>query len=190
MRELSGCAIAVLVAVTALGACKGETKFKDSPATIDKLTKCESFVGEKDKMIQQLQARVTELEAKGADEFTVTMTDPIQISGKDTGSSHPSPQVDVEKYAKAFWAHVNGSRGAIRKCYQTALKKDSSLQARSITLNISVKFNTSGKLTGVSMDKRISDHFSACMKGVTSSWTIPSAPKSLTFRASVELTPQ
>jgi len=189
MRELSGCAVAVLVAAAALGACKGETKYKDSPATVDKLTKCENFVGEKDKMIQQLQARVAELEAKGGDEFTVTMTDPIQISGKDTGK-HTSVQVDVEKYAKAFWAHVNGSRGAIRKCYQTALKKDSSLQARSITLNISVKFNTSGKSTGVSMDKRISDHFSACMKGVTHSWTIPSAPKSLTFRASVELTPQ
>jgi hypothetical protein len=191
--------LACLLGIAAMAAaCKGETKYKDTPDTLRKLDDCRNLSGEKDARIVQLEKELADLKAKSAGEVT------INIAGDGTwvikggsgpnvaGRNPPDPTgnaKDAELY-KAFLGHVNLSRGAIKKCYQNALKKDTSLDQRTITLNISVKYSSSGKVQNVGLDKRISDSFSACMDNVAGGWTLPAAPQSFTFRAPVTLMPQ
>jgi hypothetical protein len=177
--------------------CKGETKLKDTPDTLRKLEDCKTLTAEKDKRIEQLEKDVAELKAQAAGEVTINIAgDGTWVikggSGPNTAGRPPDPRgnaKDAELY-KAFLNHVNVSRSAIKKCYQNALKKDSSLDQRAITLTITVRYSSSGKVQTVGLDKRISDTFSACMDNVAHDWTVPAAPQSFTFRAPVTLMPQ
>jgi len=193
-RQLAACALAA--AALALG-CKGETKYKDTPDTLRKLDDCRTLTSEKDKRIAQLEADVADLKAKATGEVTIEIAgDGTWVikggAGPHVAGQPPDPKgnaKDAELY-KAFLNHVNESRNAIKKCYQNALKKDSSLVASAITLSISVKYSSSGKVQTVGLDKRISQAFAACMDTVASGWTLPAAPQSYTFRAPVTLMPQ
>ncbi len=193
-KHLLLCALAL--AVPGWG-CKGETKLKDTPDTLRKLDDCQTLTVEKDKRIAQLEKDVADLKAQAAGEVTINIAgDGTWVikggSGPNTAGRPPDPKgnaKDAELY-KAFLNHVNVSRGAIKKCYQNALKKDSSLDQRTITITISVRYSSSGKVQSVGLDKRISDSFAACMDNVASGWTVPAAPQSFTFRAPVTLMPQ
>lgn len=185
-----------IVAVSNLAACKGETKYQDKPETIEELSKSRNLVTEQDKRIKQLEAKVTELEAGACEEVVIRLDgDAVNVVvGKGpTGVTKPKDPTgdaqDAELY-KAFLDKVQGSRGAIKKCYQTALKKDSSLEQRTITVNITVKYKSSGKVSDVQLDKRVSDNFAACLEATARDWSVPAAPKAFTFKAPVTLTPQ
>ncbi|HTM23230.1 MAG TPA: hypothetical protein VL172_22065, partial [Kofleriaceae bacterium] len=176
--------VCLLTTAALAAACKGDTKYKDTPDTLRKLDDCRNLSGEKDARIAQLEKELADYKAKNAGEVT------INIAGDGTwvikggagpnvaNRNPPDPKgnaKDAELY-KAFKDHVDNSRGAIKKCYQNALKKDSSLDQRVITINLSVKYAASGKVQNVGMDKRISDTFSACMDNVAGGWQLPAAP--------------
>lgn len=189
-------AVLALVAVTAFAACKGETKYQDKPETIADLSRTTNLVNEQDKRIKQLEARVAELAAGACEEVVIRVDgDAVSVvTGKGpSGVSRPKDPTgdarDAELY-NAFRDQVQSSRGAIKRCYQNALKKDSSLEQRTITVNITVKYKSSGKVSDVMLDKRVSDNFAACLESTASSWTLPAAPKAFTFKAPVSLTPQ
>ena len=184
------------LAVAAVG-CKGETKYRDNPETVTELQKCQNLANEKQKFITTLEGELAKLKEKGGDEVVINISGDgtLKVSGGagPTRASHPEDPAgnaaDMDLY-KAFLAKVNGSKGSIKKCYQNALKKDSSLQANDIVLHITVKYHASGKVADVNFDKGISDTFTGCMEAVAGTWKLPSAPRAYTFKTPVTLTPK
>ncbi len=84
---------------------------------------------------------------------------------------------------------LSKSRGAIQKCYEQALKKDTNLQARTVTLNVSASFVPGGQFQRLSFTPVISEAFDQCMQGVAGKWSLPTLAQGMTFKAQVSLTP-
>ena len=187
------------VSAVALSSCKGETKYRDNPETMSELEKCANLTNEKQKYISNLEGKLARIEEQGGPNGEVV----INVSGDGTltvtGGRGPTRATkpkdpagdakDLELY-KAFLAKVNGSKGTIKKCYQNALKKDSSLTAATIVLNITVKYKSSGSVADTSLDKSVSSTFSSCMRTIATRWNLPASARSYTFKAPVTLTPQ
>jgi hypothetical protein len=200
MAKLTGALLAVAFAV----ACKGKVEYRDNPEVVSKLEACQKGLDEKAKYIKDLEARVAELEMKpaGQGEVVVMLSGPLPDGaimeikggagphGASAPPSEPRGNADDEKLYEAFIAAVKSSRGSIRKCYQNALKKDTSLQARTVTLDIAVDYGTSGKVSGSTFSPRISQHFNECMAVIAGRWKLPAMPRAVTFKARQLLTPE
>lgn len=182
---------ALALAQMMIAGCKGETVYKDSPDTLARIEQCQNETEQKKKLITMLEGQVGELKTKGAgDEIFVTMDGEIEVKAAGSSSRKPATNVNVEEQAKAFYKHVSTANAAVRRCYQNALKKDSSLTARVIKLNVKVSYATSGQVADVAMDKKISDNFAGCLEGIASRWKVPPPPKRVTFSQTFALTPQ
>lgn len=187
----------ISLALAAFG-CKGETKVRDNPKTTKQLKVCEEKKDEKDKRIKQLEARVSELELGGTatgDEVLVKIDgDLMTVRGNGpnarAGGGTPRGNAADDELYKAFLKELNGSRGRIKKCYQMALKKNSAITARTISLTVRVKFNTAGKAISSSAAPDIDNGFSVCMRQVAQSWQVPGPPQVVTFEAPITLSPQ
>jgi hypothetical protein len=112
--------------------------------------------------------------------------------GKPERPSRPEVRGDAGDAAlyEAFVAALRRSRGSIQSCYQAALKRDGSLQARTLTLDIEVDYLTSGKVRGASFAPRVSGGFETCMKAVAARWVLPAMPRAVTFAYKQSLTPE
>ena len=182
----------------ATAGCKGETKYKDKPETVAAMDKCQQSVTEKDGYIKDLEAKIYDLEkqakASEGNEIVVAITgDTIEIKkGKDKGPNvkNNGPAAADEDLYKAFVNHVRKSKGSIQRCYTNALKKDSGLQAKTITLKLSVRFKADGKVSKATFTPRISDSFNTCMSTVAKRWTLQGTRQSITFQQPVTLSPQ
>ena len=84
---------------------------------------------------------------------------------------------------------VGRSRGAIQKCYEQALKKDTNLQAHTVTLMVRANFNPTGAFQDMSSDPSLGPTFDSCLKTVASKWTVPQTTAVKNFKAPVSLTP-
>ena len=186
--------VAVLALLVAVGACKSPPP-KDKPETLAKLTDCESKVAalaDKDRLIQQYEAEIARLKLEsGAQEFVFTIEgDALAVKKRPQGAG--GPPVD-DKTAAAmsqnFIDVVNKSRGAIQKCYEQALKKNTGLQAKTITLIVSASFASSGAYARSTFRPALGDAFDGCMKGVAGKWKLPAASQGMTFQATVSLSP-
>ena len=184
--------VILAVLVPALGACKGETKQKDSPETVQKLTDCEESLKEKQTYIATLEKRLAELEGQGdavvvnieGEVMKVSGKGPNERSGARTGSAD-----DAVLY-ESFVSSLQKSRGSIQKCYQNALKNNATLQARSVTLNIEVAYRTSGQVSGASFSPRIDESFDRCMDAVARRWVLPAMARAVSFNYKQTLTPE
>jgi hypothetical protein len=181
------------MALIGLGACKGEVVVKDTPETTRKLADCEKDRQAKAEYIKDLEKRVADAELSGV---VVTVTgDTLTISGMTGKGPHTRSGVakgnakDTELY-EAFLAAVRQSRGRLKQCYQRALKKNSGLQARSIPMNIEVKYRTDGKVSAASFSVRITADFDRCVQAIAKGWTLPKMPSPVTFRSKITLTPE
>jgi hypothetical protein len=195
MNRTSVVAPAVLCAGLILGAvaCKGETKVEDSPQTLAKLSDCEQANRDKDEYIKELHARVVELEMNAGDVVVTLQGDAFTVTGgkgPNVRAARPTGETDDNALYQSFINSVNASRAGMTKCYENALKRDTGLQARTVTLNIQVRFTTAGKPGTITLDPRISEAFDACMQTLIGRWSLPAAPTAVTFRAPVTLTPQ
>jgi hypothetical protein len=187
----------VLIAVTfALSGCKGKVEYRDNPEVVTKLQACETSLGEKDIYIKDLQKQLSDLKLHGGDGPVV-----VNIEGEAmtiTGGKGPSGKppreprgnADDAKLYEAFVASLRRSRGSIKKCYQNALKKNSSIQGRTVTLNIGVDYRTSGKVANARFSPRISQTFNKCMAGVAQNWKLPAMPRAVSFNYRQTLTPE
>lgn len=191
---------AALVLMLAGAGCKGKTVEKDSPETLNTLKMCEANLQEKVAYINTLNERITELESAGTGASTDDAVVVVNIEGEAmvvTSGKGPNGRTgdatgnakDTELY-EAFVAQLKRSRGAIKKCYQAALKKNSALSAKSITLKIGVDYKTSGQVKAAHFSPTVSDQFEKCMDGVASNWTLPAMPRSVTFNYNQTLTPE
>lgn len=189
-RRLLALAAPLLLA----SACKGEVVTKDSPETLAALTGCQDSVKSKDDYIKQLEQRLADLElqlSQAKDEVTVTFSgNEMTISGEGPSVRQGGPvKADQELFA-AFDKQVQGSRSAMQRCYQNALKRDTSLQARSITMTIDVRFTATGKVSKANFRPGISDAFVSCMNSITERWSLPGAASGISFQQPVSLSPQ
>lgn len=184
--------IAVIAAAATFAGCKGETVIKDKQETLDKL----------DAAQKQLQAQKDELDRLRADaakcsmnqtpgEIVVTIEGDIAKikPGHGGGGGATIDDATTARQSQAFLDMVQRSRGAIQKCYEQALKKNSGLQARTISLKLSAKFQASGDFAGSDFNPSLGDVFDGCLRTVAGRWKMPAAPASMTFQANVSLSP-
>jgi hypothetical protein len=184
--------IAIVLLVT-LGACKGETVTKPDPQTSLDLDACKKTLAEKDKLIKAEEdenARLMREKTTGG-EIVITAENNI-LTIKPSAPGQAGPPVDPTAAKKAyaeFMDVVGKSRGAIQKCYEGALKKDSNLQAHTVTLTIKASFGDSGAFKDMSSDPSINPTFDSCLKTVASKWSVSQATAVKNFKAPVSLTP-
>jgi len=176
----------------ALG-CKGETKIQPDPKTQQDLDACRAQIAEKDKLCQSLSdenARL--LREQGTGNEIVVSIEGNALTVRPAKQGEPARPIDDKaagEASKQFIDVVAKSRGAIQKCYEQALKKDSSLQARTVTLTVSASFSNAGAYKSSSFSPSLGDAFDTCIKTVASKWALPQNSPAMTFKAQVSLTP-
>jgi hypothetical protein len=181
-------------AALAAGACKSPPP-KDKPETLAKLKDCEdktAGIAGKDDLIKQYEAEIARLKLdSGAQEFVFTIEgDALALKKRPQGSGGaPIDDKLAAALSQNFIDVVNKSRGSIQKCYEQALKKNTSIQARTISLTVSASFQPSGAYSRSSFQPPLGDAFDSCMKGVAGKWKLPAASQGMSFQATVSLSP-
>jgi len=176
-----------------LGACKGETKIQADPKTQADLDSCRAAMTEKDKLCKSLEdenARLMREKGTGAGDIVVAIEgNALTVRPAKPGEARPIDDKTAGEASKQFIDVVAKSRGAIQKCYEQALKKDTSIQARTITLTVSASFSQAGGYKSSSFSPSLGDAFDTCIKTVASKWALPQNSPAMTFKAQVSLTP-
>lgn len=183
-----------ILASAAAGACKGETTYKDSPATLAKISSLEGQMTQKGDLIKNYEARIATLETGGAGsgqvELLITFVDDVlKVSPGGKGGRAPIDDAATAAMSRSFIDIVQKSRGAIQKCYESALKKNASMQARTVSLKISASFAPAGDFQKVSFTPALDAGFDSCLRGVAGKWKMPAGTHAVTFQAPVSLTP-
>ncbi len=200
MRNIvAGAALAM--ALASVG-CKGKTVVKADPQTEESLKNCEEKLKAKVEYINKLNEDILRLESSGSasgdGDVVVTIEGEVMsiTAGKGKGPNGSKEPKDPKGNAKdtelyeAFVKRLKSSRGAIKKCYQGALKKNSALSSKTVTLNIGVSYKTSGKVKNATFSPKISSQFNQCMDSVASKWVLPAMPRPVTFNYKQTLTPE
>jgi len=188
-------AIGVALVLLAGGAgCKGSTTVKDNPETLKRLDDLSTKLKDKDAYIKTLEADVAACKLAGANanEFVVTIQgDALEVKARPTGSGGPSVSDAVAvELSQKFIELVRKSRGQIQKCYEQALKKNASLQARTISLTVTARYGATGDVTKSSFrPDSLGSAFDACMQGVAKSWKLPAEASGMSFQSTVTLSP-
>jgi hypothetical protein len=175
-------------------ACKNPAP-TDKPETLAKLKDCEdrsAGLADKDRLIQQYEAEIARLKLEGGGKEIVLTIEGTALAIKSRPQGAGGPPVD-DKTAQAmsqnFIDVVNKSRGSIQKCYEQALKKNTGLQAKTISLTVSASFQPSGAYSRSRFEPQLGDAFDGCMKSVAGRWKLPAATQGMTFQATVSLSP-
>jgi hypothetical protein len=184
--------LALTIATIALlvGGCKGE-KVVD-PQTKADLERCLRDKEEKEKLIRAEEdenARLLREKATGAEIVVSIEGDALTVKPGLPGETRPLDDKAVGAASQEFLAMVSRSRGAIQKCYEQALKKNTGLQARTVTLSVSASFAPTGEYKSSNFAPSLGDTFDACIRTVASKWTLPSSSPVTTFKAQFSLTP-
>jgi hypothetical protein len=193
MTSTSTTSLVSFAAVALLAGC-GENKVtQPDPQTKADLDACISAKSEKEKYCTSLQdevARLTREQGGGASEIVVSIEgNALTVKPAKPGEVHPIDDKAAGEASKQFIDVVAKSRGAIQKCYEQALKKDSSLQARTVTLTVSASFSNAGAYKSASFAPSLGDTFDQCIRSVATKWQLPSNSPAMTFKAQVSLTP-
>ena len=176
----------------ALG-CKGDKVMVPDPQTKSDLETCQKNSLEKDKLIKDLEAANTRLQmgqGSGGEVVVVIEGDQMKIKAGKPGD--PRPPIDATAAtaaAKEFENIVQKSRGAIQKCYEQALKKNTGLQNKTITLTVFASFAQTGAYKNASFSPSLGDVFDACIQAVATRWVLNGNAPAQQFKASVSLTP-
>jgi hypothetical protein len=184
-------ALTVLVTVGTVAGCKGDKVIQPDPKTQAALDQCLKDKAEKDKLIKaEEDENAALMREKGSGKEIVVAIEGNLMTVRPGAPGEVRPVDDklVGEAAKQFQNVVEKSRGAIQKCYEQALKKDTGLQARTVTLSVSASF-TSGQFKGSNFAPSLGDAFDACIRTVASKWTLPPSAPAMTFKAQVSLTP-
>jgi hypothetical protein len=184
--------VAMLLGLAGLAGCKGETVVKDNPDTLRDLENCKTTLEEKNKLVTAIQdenARLMRNQGSGNEIVVAIEGNALTVRPGARGTTPPIDNKVAAAASKEFLNLVEKSRGAIQKCYEQALKKNSALQAKTITLNVSASFSNQGAYQSSNFSPSLGDVFDNCMKTVASKWALPSNSPAMTFKAQVSLTP-
>jgi hypothetical protein len=180
--------LTALVTLGSVAACKTEKVI--DPRTQQELDQCLKDKVEKDKLIKAEEDEARRLRDKGSGSEIVVAIEGTALTVRPAaaGETRPLDDKTLGEASKEFVSVVEKSRGAIQKCYEQALKKNTGLQARTVTLQVSASF-TGGQVKGSNFAPSLGDAFDACIRTVASKWTMPSSSPTMTFKAQVSLTP-
>ena len=187
--------VAALASTVALGGCKGDSKPKDTPATLAKLEDCTAQLGklaDKDKLIASYEGEIARLKLVGESGGTYTFVLEGDVWVKKSKPTRTGGGIDdkaADAMTQEFIALVGRSRPPIQHCYEQALKKNSGLQARTVTLKVEASFAATGTFTKAVFRPDLGDAFETCMRGVAGRWKLTGAGAAATFQATVTLSP-
>ncbi len=182
----------LLLALVATTACKGKVEVRPDPKTAEDLKACQVREEENKKLIASYEAEIRKHgeSGGGGNEVVVRFeNDVLSIKPAGPGAQPPIDPKVAEAQSKHFVDVVTKSRGAIQKCYEQALKKDSGLAASTITVNISASFTAAGQFQNLTFSRSLGSTFDACVRAVAAKWQIPATERPMTFKAPVSLTP-
>jgi hypothetical protein len=193
--------VGLLLLLAGVNGCKGEIEVRADPETERKLKNCEQSLEESKKLRQELEAQLANTQLGNEGEVLVAVKGDLpqdaimKITGGKGPNGRTTPRDPVgnakdEELYKEFISSVRKSRGSIEQCYRRALKNDARLQARTVTVKISVSYRTTGQVSQSGSNPRISDAFDKCMEGVARAWNLPAMPKQATFQYPLTLTPE
>jgi hypothetical protein len=189
MRVLS---VMILSLSVLLAACKGETIVKPDPQTQSELEQCQKDKAEKDKLIKAVEeenARLMRNQGSGGEIVVSIEGNALTVKPGKPGEVRPIDDKAAAAASKEFLDVVAKSRGAIQKCYEQALKKNTGLQAKTVTLTVSASFSQAGAYKTSSFAPSLGDTFDNCIRTVASKWQLPTNSPAMTFKAQVSLTP-
>lgn len=182
----------LLSGALALG-CKGKTVVQQDEGLQREVEVCKQTLEETKKLAQALQDENARLmRASGGSEIVVALEGNLfTVRPGKPGETRPIDDKAVAAASKEFYDLVAKSRGAIQKCYEQVLKKDSNLQARTVTLTVQATFSGQGTYQSSSFhaSQNLGDTFDSCMKQIASKWSLPQNAQTMTFKAQVSLTP-
>ena len=181
----------IVIFLFAMVGCKGETVVKDNPDTVRDLDTCKKTLEEKNKLVQALQDENASLmRGGGPNEIVVAIEgNALTVRPGKPGTTPPIDDKVAAAASKEFLNVVEKSRGSIQKCYEQALKKNTGLQAKTITLTVSASFSAQGSYQTSNFAPSLGDTFDNCIKTVASKWQLPTNSPAMTFKAQVSLTP-
>lgn len=192
MTRTSSSTILAVLLFSGLAGCKGKEEKAPDDQVVKDLDACKAAKTEKDKLITALQDENAKLQVKRGSCSEVV----VSIEGGNftvkPGAPGDVPPIDpkvAEAGAKEFTVVVEKSRGSIQKCYEQALKKNTGLQAKTITLTVSASFSAQGAYQNSSFSPSLGDTFDNCIKTVATKWVLPTTSPAMTFKAQVSLTP-
>jgi hypothetical protein len=180
------------LAVTLAAGCKGEKVIQPDPQTKADLEQCLRDKAEKDKLNKALgdeNANLMREKTSGAEIVVSIEGNALTVKPGQPGEVHPLDDKVVGEVSKEFLNVVAKSRGAIQKCYEQALKKNTGLQAKTVTLSVSASFAPSGQFKSSNFAPSLGDTFDACIRTVASKWVLSTTSPAMTFKAQVSLTP-
>jgi hypothetical protein len=172
--------------------CKGDTVTKVDPVMQSDLDNCNKNLAEKDKLIkaeEEENARLMREKGSGAEIVVTIEGNALTVKPGVPGVVRPLDDKAAAAASKEFLDVVARSRGAIQKCYEQALKKNTGLQARTVTLTVQASFAQSGAYHDSAFTPSLGDTFDACIKTVASKWALPTNSPAMQFKAQVSLTP-
>lgn len=185
--------IAMLLPTVFAVGCKGETVVKPDPDTLRDLEVCKKTLEDKNKLVEALQDENARLmRGPTGSEIVVAIEGNLMtVRPAKAGEVRPLDDKALAAASKGFEDLVQKSRGAIQKCYEQVLKKDTNLQARTVTLTVSATFSNQGAYQGSSFHatQNLGDTFDSCMKQIAQKWQLPQNSQTMTFKAQVSLTP-
>jgi hypothetical protein len=186
--------IAILLPAAFAFGCKGETVVKDNPDTLRALDVCNKTLEESKKLAQALQdenARLMRGSGTGGEIVVSIEGNMMTVRPPKPGETRTIDDKVVAAASKEFEDLVHKSRGAIQKCYEQVLKKDTALQARTVTLTVSATFTGQGAYQNSAFHatQNLGDTFDNCMKTIAQKWQLPQNSQTMTFKAQVSLTP-
>jgi hypothetical protein len=184
--------VILLSTAFAAGGCKGETIIKPDPQTQSDLDQCKKNMEEKDKLIkaeEEENAMLRRGQGSGAEIVVSIEGNALTVRPGAPGVVRPIDDKAAAAASKEFLDVVARSRGAIQKCYEQALKKNTGLQARTVTLTVSASFAQSGAYRDSQFTPSIDPTFDMCIKTVASKWALPTNSPAMSFKAQVSLTP-
>jgi len=184
-------ALTVLVTLGTVAGCKGDKVIQPDPKTQADLDQCLKDKAEKEKLIKSEEDENAALmrEKSSGTEIVVAIDGNLMtVKPGAPGEVRPIDDKVAAAASKEFINVVAKSRGAIQKCYEQALKKNTGLQAKTVTLSVSASF-TAGQFKSSNFAPSLGDAFDACIRTVASKWALPPTSPAMTFKAQVSLTP-
>jgi hypothetical protein len=196
MNHLLAWGAAAAVAVAVVG-CGGKTEVKADPQMEQDLKACRTALSDKQELLALLEKENADLKlGSTTDEVVVKIEGNVlevaagSAPGPNRRAEDPKGDAKDAELYDAFVNQVKGSRSAIKLCYQSALKKNTQLQARTVPLTITVDFTSGGAMSSAVFNPRISATFDKCMEAVARGWKLPAAPRKISFQSTVTLTPE
>ena len=184
-------AIVILLSATLAVGCK-QTVVKPDPETQRELDNCRKTLAEKDKLVQAVQDENARLMRGGTGSEIVVAIEGnvLTVRPGKPGDVRPIDDKVAAAASQQFIDVVQRSKGSIQKCYEQALKKNTSLQAHAITVTIMASFTPQGAYQKASFSSSapLDSTFESCMKTIASKWQLPPSQVS-TFKTQVSLTP-